>query len=507
MKRYPKFIYNAIDTQNIVFANQLKMSDWNNIINVLKTQANANTTFLETWTRWFFGPKEYIDEEEYATIPEDYTNYFDYLTGMFKGIDTRIKNEINERTAADNLLREYTDLKHSNAMETISIESEQRISKDNEILSRVGTVENITSNHTTTLSEIRGDISRHRETIQQHTEDIDRLVIEDSNISNELDTLSEDLHTKSTTLENKKLNTDFSGLNVASAIHEDDIIILKCNGVTYTTTVKVLTELINSSVDYFKGYHKDISTLPSSGEPGDYAFVGSKDDDQYHMYIWDERDGGMWEETISGQYVLTSSFELFQQGLQEGLIHVGSIKGNVSDTSDSGEVLINLEINGKQFTLPTAVFDFLGTPVEGAHNLGAIKINDDVWNINSNLVSFELSDEPIEGANELGSITIEGNTWNVVKLSDVLNILTETLNSAKAYADTIKNSILGENISETFDTLKEIQDWINSDGVNATELSQAVAGKQDKLTAGNGISISDEGVISISYPDGDEEAY
>lgn len=438
MKRYPEFVYNAIDNQSIVYTNQLKMSDWNNIINVLRTQANANTTFLETWTRWFFGPKEYIEEDEYVTIPEGYTNYFDYLTGMFTEIDTCIKNEIDDRTAADTELREYINSKHDIAMSAIAEEEQQRTAKDAEIQSDLTSVTNITNRHTATLSLMAGDISRHRETLQQHTEDIDNLVIEDSNINRELDTLSEDLEAKSTALENRKLNTDFSGLNVASAIHQDDAIIVKCNGVTYTTTVKVLTELINSEVDYFKGYHSTLDNLKSAhytGEPGDYAFVGSFDG-QYHMYVWDNlaNDGqGAWEETISGQYVLTSAFDSFKQGLQEGSIHVGSVKGNVSDTSESDEVLVNLEINGKQFILPTAVFDFLGMPVEGAHNLGAIKINDDVWNINSNLVSFELSDEPVEGAYELGSITIEGNTWNVVKFSDVYSQIDIKIDELKQY--------------------------------------------------------------------------
>lgn len=47
---------------------------------------------------------------------------------------------------------------------------------------------------------------------------------------------------------------------------------------------------------------------------------------------------------------------------------------------------------------------------------------------------------------------------------------------AKAYAEDIKDAILGgEGLKDTFDTLKEIQDWIEGDGVNATELSSAIA--------------------------------
>ena len=39
----------------------------------------------------------------------------------------------------------------------------------------------------------------------------------------------------------------------------------------------------------------------------------------------------------------------------------------------------------------------------------------------------------------------------------------------------VKTDILGEGITETFDTLVEIQDWINGEGVNATELTAAIA--------------------------------
>ena len=517
MKRYPEFVYNAIDKQNIVFANQLKMSDWNNIINVLKTQANANTTFLETWTRWFFGPKEYIDEDEYAIVPEDYTNYFDYLTGMFKEIDTRIKKEINDRVAADNTLREYTDLKHGITMETIYKESEQRISKDNEIVSRVENVENITSSHTSTLSSIVADVSRHRDTLQQHTEEIDKGKAEDENLQNQI--RANETNTA------KKINTDFSNLAQASKVHKDDSIIIRCNGTTYTITVSYLSELLGTGVSLFKGYFNTFESLVTNfpeSEAGSYAFVGSKDDEQYHMYVWDDRDGGVWEETISGQYVGTSTFDTFQQRLQEGLFHVGAIKGNVENPSNSSPLLYNIEINGEQYVIPNIALDFLGNAVDGAYKLGAIKINGDTWNINNDIVKLEMSDENIDGAYELGSIVINGNKWNVVKFSDVLNKIAEfnnnanaytdtknaeTLNSAKAYADAIKKAILGEGISETFDTLKEIQSWIEGDGVNASELSKAVANKQDKLTAGNGISISTEGVISVSYPNYDEEEF
>ena len=51
----------------------------------------------------------------------------------------------------------------------------------------------------------------------------------------------------------------------------------------------------------------------------------------------------------------------------------------------------------------------------------------------------------------------------------------KVLEDAKAYTNEVKKGLLGEGISDTFDTLVEIQNWINGEGVNATELTEAIA--------------------------------
>ncbi len=56
----------------------------------------------------------------------------------------------------------------------------------------------------------------------------------------------------------------------------------------------------------------------------------------------------------------------------------------------------------------------------------------------------------------------------------------EILQDAKTYTDTVKNNLLGDGIKDTFNTLVEIQNWIEGDGVNTTELTQAIA---DEATA------------------------
>ena len=47
--------------------------------------------------------------------------------------------------------------------------------------------------------------------------------------------------------------------------------------------------------------------------------------------------------------------------------------------------------------------------------------------------------------------------------------------AAKAYADGIKADLLGDDLADTFNTLKDVQDWVDTHGVEATNLSTALA--------------------------------
>lgn len=47
--------------------------------------------------------------------------------------------------------------------------------------------------------------------------------------------------------------------------------------------------------------------------------------------------------------------------------------------------------------------------------------------------------------------------------------------AAKAYADGIKSDLLGDDLADTFNTLKDVQDWVDTHGVEATNLSAALA--------------------------------
>lgn len=74
-------------------------------------------------------------------------------------------------------------------------------------------------------------------------------------------------------------------------------------------------------------------------------------------------------------------------------------------------------------------------------------------------------------ADQLGGVAAD----NYALKSYVDTAESDAVAAAKAYTDEVKAGILGEGLSETFDTLKEIEDWINGPGVNATELTTAIA--------------------------------
>lgn len=65
--------------------------------------------------------------------------------------------------------------------------------------------------------------------------------------------------------------------------------------------------------------------------------------------------------------------------------------------------------------------------------------------------------------------TIPANTY------DAYGSAAQALVDAKAYTDDVKADILGEGITETFDTLKEIEDWITKQGGSTVELTKAIA--------------------------------
>lgn len=80
-------------------------------------------------------------------------------------------------------------------------------------------------------------------------------------------------------------------------------------------------------------------------------------------------------------------------------------------------------------------------------------------------------------------------------IAEINHAETGILAQAKAYTDGVKDAILGEGIKDTFDTLVEIQTWMEGEGVNATELSEAIAAEaKNREDADKAINAKLEGI-------------
>ena len=69
---------------------------------------------------------------------------------------------------------------------------------------------------------------------------------------------------------------------------------------------------------------------------------------------------------------------------------------------------------------------------------------------------------------------IDENTFTMFKSTNAAAIATaksEAIADAKTYADNLKKDILGEGVTEAFDTLKEVEDWINAHNTSGSSPS------------------------------------
>lgn len=145
---------------------------------------------------------------------------------------------------------------------------------------------------------------------------------------------------------------------------------------------------------------------------------------------------------------------------------------------------------------------FFFTPFEGKVNLDNYydipTIDEKLANINGGIETdptvpswAKQAEKPTYSYNELTDKPTIPNISGLASEAFVNQKIAELVNSAPT----------------TLDTLGEIAAAFQENESVVTALNNAIANKQNKLTAGNGISISAEGVISVSYPNYDEEEF
>lgn len=141
------------------------------------------------------------------------------------------------------------------------------------------------------------------------------------------------LNSSISTLENNKLNKIFNDIAIANNLAENDYFVLNSGNQVYRITVENIKKLFGGGgSDHYKGdfisYEELVETYPTA-KAGDYAFVNVGS--QMIMYVWDnsgedETMQGLWRETTSGKYVLTTTFANFQEMLLNGSLIVDTAK-------------------------------------------------------------------------------------------------------------------------------------------------------------------------------------
>lgn len=149
--------------------------------------------------------------------------------------------------------------------------------------------------------------------------------------------------------------------------------------------------------------------------------------------------------------------------------HITSLEGNSSVQLPQGSLTINDETNN----VSKVITDLSFTPTTGStiaknKNIGELLLTGYEQNENG----YITSQNSINQAFKALDTQAKEYSNSIATINDVNNGI---LAQAKAYTDSIKTSILGEGIKDTFDTLVEIQTWIEGDGVNATELAAEMA--------------------------------
>lgn len=196
------------------------------------------------------------------------------------------------------------------------------------------------------LETVDEDIYNKIETLEEKDNALsERITDEKQAIEEETDTkinqikeeLEEEIDTKFNQLDENKLNKIFNDVAIANNLADNDYFILNSADVLYRITFRAMKDIILQNIsgggeNHYKGdflsYEGLIDEVPV-GQPGDYAFVNIGT--EMIMYVWDadgadETYSGVWRETTSGKYVLTTTFANLQQQLLNGGFIVDTAK-------------------------------------------------------------------------------------------------------------------------------------------------------------------------------------
>lgn len=209
--------------------------------------------------------------------------------------------------------------------------------------------ESITENNTNITNLQQKDIELEQ-TIEQNKRDATSYTDSTANaLEGEINLLNRTVED----LESNKLNKVFNDIAIANNLAENDYFVLNSGNQAYRISVENMKSIFGGGgSDHYKGdfisYEELVETYPIA-KAGDYAFVNIGS--QMIMYVWDstgedETMQGLWRETTSGKYVLTTTFANFQEMLLNGSLIVDTAKhydngdGTKTNIKESFETLL-----------------------------------------------------------------------------------------------------------------------------------------------------------------------
>ena len=149
--------------------------------------------------------------------------------------------------------------------------------------------------------------------------------------------------------------------------------------------------------------------------------------------------------------------------------HITSLGGNSSVQLPQGSLTIKDETNNVSKVITDLSFVAeTGAITAKNKNIGELLLTGYEQNENG----YITAQNSINQAFKTLDVQAQEYNNNITAINDVNNGI---LAQAKSYADGIKTAILGEGIKDTFDTLVEIQDWIENKGVDTDKLAEEIA--------------------------------
>ncbi len=284
--------------------------------------------------------------------------------------------------------------------------------------------ESITENNTNITNLQQKDIELEQ-TIEQNKRDATSYTDSTANaLEGEINLLNRTVED----LESNKLNKVFNDIAIANNLAENDYFVLNSGNQAYRITVENMKKVFGGGggSDHYKGdfisYEELVETYPIA-KAGDYAFVNIGS--QMIMYVWDstgedETMQGLWRETTSGKYVLTTTFANFQEMLLNGSLIVDTAKHY--DNGDGTKTNIKATIDEAQRVLTS--------------------INSDITTLQSDsIITLDL------GTLTSDSGTVTNEMWEIIKNNKNVKLKANVPNSATQYVLVIveKENVVYEN--------------------------------------------------------------